>query len=1122
METEKYDWTPESGQAYDEDEDGSPYQPLDCVEDAELLRKRRELELIEKQIASKKAAIASKKTVPQRPLYGEEHPDAALKSCMKRPERRSEQSSQRPFVESDDTRDVTTRRDEAGAKTWQHRSERALPFPDGKDPDAAPASCMKRPERRSEQSSQRAFVESDDTRHATTRRDEAGAKTWQHRSERALPSPDGKSPGDQMDFFSMYRSKPAAPKRESPVRGFDRFLSILNRGVDEDKLSEMARATKSRDHGRDPRDGDRWSRDNDRYPEDRERSERGERSDWRQGRQNLGSDGWGDRRDSREGERERHWDSQGRSQDGDRHLDPRDREREWDRERYLDSRDRDRHFDSRERERYFDSRDRGRGGDRHFDSRDRDRNWDSRERERNWDSRDRDPNWDSRDRDPNWDSRDRDRNWDSRDRDRNWDSRDRERQYVDTRQREAWDSRESSSAWKSREQEWSQDLRDTERGGNSSERKRSIDSRDRDRNSRDQRFGSKETDSVVRDQRVGSRESRDRDRNSIEQRLDTKEGGKRTSEPEKLDSREHDDHRKRLKTDNWEQDRTSGDGSQNRENRNSREPRRESSSPGRRGHSRDRKSRTRSPVLSKEELQRRKEKEEQFARIQSLLQTVGLDLGMEDLDRLNSRTHERLYGVKLPTDKPESSRQQGAPNQHRDSTSSERSRQYSPDSTSKIHDPQKKRGHRDDDDEEEEEEQQQRSRRWHSKREWPEEPSEIPAAGDYASYHNWYNRTHHGTYMQNWPAAGRTGAVAYDAHDNSILGPPPSTSTGLPLATPTVSYGDPYQLSAAYAYGSPVALASPFPQPNSSKERPFLKPVPLVASGDPDKSILGPPPSTILGLLAYASGSPVAFASPFPQPKSSKKRPFVKPLQEVSLEPPPPGMEPTGNVTEPPPPGTEPTGYARTPQGYVRTPKKKKKKKKKTNNNATTPQGNATTPQDNATTPQDNATKPQGNSTTTQPNIWKTQGNLITIVCPKKTPKKIAQRKRTQARSILKKIAIAEAAAARNTIKDMPTLSMKPRAIRRRKLMAKIRARARAEAVANAKVMNAAKEQALADKVKAYAEAEAAANADPANEAPTTSSDKDAAAPAPAKPVIVLRLKNRVVKAKTDAPGEGL
>lgn len=72
METEKYDWTPESGQAYDEDEDGSPYQPLDCVEDAELLRKRRELELIEKQIASKKAAIASKKTVPQRPLYGEE------------------------------------------------------------------------------------------------------------------------------------------------------------------------------------------------------------------------------------------------------------------------------------------------------------------------------------------------------------------------------------------------------------------------------------------------------------------------------------------------------------------------------------------------------------------------------------------------------------------------------------------------------------------------------------------------------------------------------------------------------------------------------------------------------------------------------------------------------------------------------------------------------------------------------------------------------------------------------------------------------------------------------------------------------------------------------------------
>ncbi|XP_063056483.1 trichohyalin-like isoform X3 [Engraulis encrasicolus] len=1004
METEKYDWTPESGQAYDEDEDGSPYQPLDCVEDAELLRKRRELELIEKQIASKKAAIASKKTVPQRPLYGEEHPDAALKSCMKRPERRSEQSSQRPFVESDDTRDVTTRRDEAGAKTWQHRSERALPFPDGKDPDAAPASCMKRPERRSEQSSQRAFVESDDTRHATTRRDEAGAKTWQHRSERALPSPDGKSPGDQMDFFSMYRSKPAAPKRESPVRGFDRFLSILNRGVDEDKLSEMARATKSRDHGRDPRDGDRWSRDNDRYPEDRERSERGERSDWRQGRQNLGSDGWGDRRDSREGERERHWDSQGRSQDGDRHLDPRDREREWDRERYLDSRDRDRHFDSRERERYFDSRDRGRGGDRHFDSRDRDRNWDSRERERNWDSRDRDPNWDSRDRDPNWDSRDRDRNWDSRDRDRNWDSRDRERQYVDTRQREAWDSRESSSAWKSREQEWSQDLRDTERGGNSSERKRSIDSRDRDRNSRDQRFGSKETDSVVRDQRVGSRESRDRDRNSIEQRLDTKEGGKRTSEPEKLDSREHDDHRKRLKTDNWEQDRTSGDGSQNRENRNSREPRRESSSPGRRGHSRDRKSRTRSPVLSKEELQRRKEKEEQFARIQSLLQTVGLDLGMEDVDRLNSRTHERLYGVKFPTDEPESSRHQMAPNQHRDSALSDCSRQYSPDSTSKIHDPQKKRGQRD---EEEEEEQQQRSRRWHSKREWPEEPSEIPAAGDYASYHNWYNRVHHGTSMQSWPAAGGTGAVAYDAHDNSILGPPPSTSTGLPLATPTVAYGDPYQLAAAYAYGSPVALTSPFPQPKCSKERPFLKP-----------------------------------------------------LQEVSLEPPPPNTIPTGIVT----------------------------------------------------TPQGNVTKPQGNSTSTKTNIMKTQGNLITIDCPKMTEKKYKQQKSTKA-SWKRSIAEAAATAARNKIKDMMNMTSRRRmaiimAERAHALVAEnAKARAQAEAAANANAANAAATSYANEAPTTSSDKDAAA-------AP--------AAPAPAKPVIVLRLKSGVVKAKTDAPGEGI
>ncbi|XP_063056478.1 zinc finger CCCH domain-containing protein 13-like isoform X2 [Engraulis encrasicolus] len=1066
METEKYDWTPESGQAYDEDEDGSPYQPLDCVEDAELLRKRRELELIEKQIASKKAAIASKKTVPQRPLYGEEHPDAALKSCMKRPERRSEQSSQRPFVESDDTRDVTTRRDEAGAKTWQHRSERALPFPDGKDPDAAPASCMKRPERRSEQSSQRAFVESDDTRHATTRRDEAGAKTWQHRSERALPSPDGKSPGDQMDFFSMYRSKPAAPKRESPVRGFDRFLSILNRGVDEDKLSEMARATKSRDHGRDPRDGDRWSRDNDRYPEDRERSERGERSDWRQGRQNLGSDGWGDRRDSREGERERHWDSQGRSQDGDRHLDPRDREREWDRERYLDSRDRDRHFDSRERERYFDSRDRGRGGDRHFDSRDRDRNWDSRERERNWDSRDRDPNWDSRDRDPNWDSRDRDRNWDSRDRDRNWDSRDRERQYVDTRQREAWDSRESSSAWKSREQEWSQDLRDTERGGNSSERKRSIDSRDRDRNSRDQRFGSKETDSVVRDQRVGSRESRDRDRNSIEQRLDTKEGGKRTSEPEKLDSREHDDHRKRLKTDNWEQDRTSGDGSQNRENRNSREPRRESSSPGRRGHSRDRKSRTRSPVLSKEELQRRKEKEEQFARIQSLLQTVGLDLGMEEVDRLNSRTQERLYGVKFPTDEPEHSQeQQGVPKQHRDSTSSERSLQYSPDSTSKTHNSQRKNSrHRDDDEEEQQKEekqrprpqsqpqpqpqqrssrrhskskthdrqkknrrhrdddeerqkQRQRSRRRHSKRDWPEVLSDIPAAADYASYHNWYHSAHYSNYMQSLAAAGWTGAVAYGAYGNPVLGSLPSTSSGLPLATARGAYGDPYQLAAAYAHGS------------------FLKPL-------QDVSLLEPPPSD--------TKPPGTVTEPPP--------PGTKPPRTIT-EPPPPGTEPPRTVTEPPPPGTKPPRAVTEPPPPGTEP------------SGTEPPGMSSP----GTKPPGNVTKPPGNVTKpTEPSIW---DNLIAISCPKQ-----AKQKQEEDRSSI-----------------------------------------------TAGVMDAAKEQALADKVKAYAEAEAAANADPANEAPTpsangaptTSSDKDAAAPAPAKPVIVLRLKSGVLKAKTDAAGAG-
>ncbi|XP_055760057.1 uncharacterized protein LOC129837700 [Salvelinus fontinalis] len=47
----------------------------------------------------------------------------------------------------------------------------------------------------------------------------------------------------------------------------------------------------------------------------------------------------------------------------------------------------------------------------------------------------------------------------------------------------------------------------------------------------------------------------------------------------------------------------------------------------------------------------RPEDEQKYERIQSLLQTIGLDLGVEELGRLNDRTQERLYGKKRDQEK---------------------------------------------------------------------------------------------------------------------------------------------------------------------------------------------------------------------------------------------------------------------------------------------------------------------------------------------------------------------------------------------------------------------------------------------------------------------------------------
>ncbi|XP_041958671.1 cyclin-dependent kinase 12-like isoform X2 [Alosa sapidissima] len=187
------------------------------------------------------------------------------------------------------------------------------------------------------------------------------------------------------------------------------------------------------------------------------------------------------------------------------------------------------------------------------------------------------------------------------------------------------------------------DWRETDRVWDSRERDRSWDSKVEDRS----------WDSKVEDRGWHSGE---RDRDARHRRLEPRDG---YWDPQDRDNKP--------KKGDWDREWAGGD-------RESKDHRRESQSPSRRysrdGSSRRSKSRSPSPVSSSSEYKRKTEKREQFSRIQTLLQTVGLELGIEDVDRLNSRTQERLYGVKRPranldNHSPDSHRRQHDSQEHR-------------------------------------------------------------------------------------------------------------------------------------------------------------------------------------------------------------------------------------------------------------------------------------------------------------------------------------------------------------------------------------------------------------------------------------------------------------------------
>lgn len=399
---------------------------------------------------------------------------------------------------------------------------------------------------------------------------------------------------------------PGTSNSGPPSKGFERFLSILNKGVDLGRLTNIVNAPQNGPVDNKTHRSVDWNHDDSRDKERNFRCKRVEtsvgnshsRDEEREYRGNLGNS------------EERHRGSSGRRGDF------RDKRRLSDEEKMK-----------------IDCRERGRGWDS------RDKSWNSGEGYRDWDSRERDGNWNSRERDRSWNSGEDDRSWNSREGDRSWNSTEGDRSWNYREGDMDWDSRERNGSWNSRKEDRSLNAREEEKTWNHSE--------------------------VDVDPRHRMLESRNRQWDQ--------------------ENRDH-----TSKTEDWDKEWRNGD----REDRHS-EHQKDSQSPSRRS-SRDISSssrpRSRSPsrILPSLEDKKTIEEREQFSRIQSLFQTVGLDLGLDELDRLSSRTQERLYGARPPGEGAQVERKRQR--QCQDSSQSASSDDRSQDSHRRQQDSQEHRG----------------------------------------------------------------------------------------------------------------------------------------------------------------------------------------------------------------------------------------------------------------------------------------------------------------------------------------------------------------------------------------------------------------------------------------------
>ncbi|XP_062400257.1 serine/arginine repetitive matrix protein 1-like isoform X2 [Sardina pilchardus] len=439
MESMEYDWTTARGQTCKDKDALSRIQPhisppaamawdsratYSCdAEDLELSRKRRELHLIEEQIARKKASIAFKKNELQRTtLHRENDNEVDEEGEWNRPMETDTQHGKPSILTSNNW---TQRPPQLTERQLSILSELTQPHVSAFEP-SDPAPFMKSfLEKRNAEILQRDLKEKRtpqlDFNATLTSEHKVEDLRPHHRSQHTLPSPGYKIPTTPPDPFRVDHS-PGTSNSAQSSKGFSRFLSILNQGVDLGRLSDIVNADQAGAVDNKPT-----------------ASVRGET------RRSLDLD----HNDSRDKHRESRAEERGpgcnRGDSGvdDSHLKDKDKQS---RRNLGDSEEKD----GRSTGRRSDSRDSHRhSGDRKIptDWRETDRVWDSRDRDRSWDSREEDRGWDSRERDRSWDSREKDRDarhrrldsrdgyWDPQDRDnkpkkgdwdREWGGRDRE------------------------------------------------------------------------------------------------------------------------------------------------------------------------------------------------------------------------------------------------------------------------------------------------------------------------------------------------------------------------------------------------------------------------------------------------------------------------------------------------------------------------------------------------------------------------------------------------------------------------------------------------------------------------------------------------------------------------